>query len=292
MGAFFLRRPGDLGGGQAYALVDDLETRVAALDGDLLGAIAVPVQAGLADQQAQRPAQFLAGDPHPASHLIHCRGIHLSRHGDVDAGGRAVFAEHLPQYLAPLPGGDAGPGALDGGRHDIVAIDRRLAQRRQGGLDCGLVAAGPKGLQGGDLVALRLYVHLHDAGIRARGEWRFSGLVVAVHTDDLEVAALDVAHAPGVALHQLALDVAALYGLYHAALLGDAGHLRLGTGNQLLYLRLHHGGAVQQVAVFQQVGLQRQHLLHAQGPLLVPGAGQAQRLVPGGQLYRPGPGVL
>ncbi len=35
----------------------------------------------------------------------------------------------------------------------------------------------------------------------------------------------------------------------------------------------------------QQVALVRQHLLDAQRPLLVPGPGQPQRLVPGGQLH-------
>ena len=44
--------------------------------------------------------------------------------------------------------------------------------------------------------------------------------------------------------------------------------------------------------VLQQVGLVGQHLLHAQRPLLVPRARQAERLVPRRELDRTGPGLL
>ena len=50
--------------------------------------------------------------------------------------------------------------------------------------------------------------------------------------------------------------------------------------------------ALEDVVVLEQVGLEGQDLLHAQGPLLVPGPGQTQRLVPRRQLHGPGPGVL
>ncbi len=43
--------------------------------------------------------------------------------------------------------------------------------------------------------------------------------------------------------------------------------------------------------MLEQVGLEGQHLLHPQRPLLVPRPGQAERLVPGRQLHGPGPGV-
>ena len=92
--------------------------------------------------------------------------------------------------------------------------------------------------------------------------------------------------------HQLALDVAALDGPHHAALFIYAGHLRLGAPDERLHFSLDHRGAVEQVAVFEQVGFQCQHLLHAQRPLLVPGPWQAQCLVPGGQLNCAGPRVF
>ena len=43
----------DLLGRQADALVDDLEAGVAGADGDLLGAVGVPVEARLADEEPQ-----------------------------------------------------------------------------------------------------------------------------------------------------------------------------------------------------------------------------------------------
>ena len=50
--------------------------------------------------------------------------------------------------------------------------------------------------------------------------------------------------------------------------------------------------AVEDVLVLEQVRLEGQDLLDAQRPLLVPGPGQPERLVPGRQLHGPGPGPL
>ena len=50
--------------------------------------------------------------------------------------------------------------------------------------------------------------------------------------------------------------------------------------------------AVEEVGVFEQIGLEGDDLLHAQRPLLVPGARQAERLVPGRKLHGAGAGVL
>ena len=57
-------------------------------------------------------------------------------------------------------------------------------------------------------------------------------------------------------------------------------------------LRVDLRGAIEEVVVLQQVGLVGQDLLHAQRPLLVPRARQAERLVPGRQLDGAGAGVL
>ena len=72
-------------------------------------------------------------------------------------------------------------------------------------------------------------------------------------------------------------------------------HLRqFGAGFvlQRLDLALDLRRAVEDVAIVEKVGLIGHDLLHAQRPLLVPGARQAQRLVPGGQLHGAGAGVL
>ena len=44
-------------------------------------------------------------------------------------------------------------------------------------------------------------------------------------------------------------------------------------------------GTSKDVFIFEQVGFKRQNLLHAQRPLLIPRAGEAQRFVPSGQLH-------
>ena len=64
----------------------------------------------------------------------------------------------------------------------------------------------------------------------------------------------------------------------HLVQLGLRGVAQLGG------LRLHDLGSVEQVLVLQKVALVRQHLLHPQRPLLVPGSGQPECLVPRRQL--------
>src|SRR5262245_25319912 len=49
--------------------------------------------------------------------------------------------------------------------------------------------------------------------------------------------------------------------------------------------------ALEQVRVLEQIRLVGEHLLDTQRPLLVPRAREAQRLIPGRQLYGSGPGV-
>ena len=90
------------------------------------------------------------------------------------------------------------------------------------------------------------------------------------------------------------LDQARLHvgdGLDGAAVLLDHRHLGPGALGQLLDQAVHHLRALEDVGVLEQVGLVGQHLLDPQAPLLVPGAGQAHRLVPGRQLDRAGAGV-
>ena len=89
--------------------------------------------------------------------------------------------------------------------------------------------------------------------------------------------------------HQAALQL--VDGLEGAAEGEHVVELGLRRLDQLGGLGLDHRGAVEDVVVLEQVGLVGEHLLDAQRPLLVPRAGQAERLVPRRQLDRPGPGV-
>ena len=90
-------------------------------------------------------------------------------------------------------------------------------------------------------------------------------------------------------VHQGALHVGNR--LHGAAVLGDDGHLGARAVEQFGDEAVHHVRALEDVRVLEQVGLVGHHLLDAQRPLLVPGAGQAERLVPGGQLDRARAGV-
>ena len=76
-----------------------------------------------------------------------------------------------------------------------------------------------------------------------------------------------------------------------AAVLGDDRHLGPGALDQLVDEALHDLRPLEDVGVVEQVGLVGEDLLDPQAPLLVPGAGEAERLVPGGELDRAGAGV-
>ena len=95
-----------------------------------------------------------------------------------------------------------------------------------------------------------------------------------------------------VGFHQRALHVAALDGGDGAAHGVDDGEFGPGGLLQLVDLALDLQRAVEEVAIFEQVGLIGHDLLHAQRPLLVPRARQAERLVPGRKLHGAGAGVL
>ena len=86
----------DLLGRQPDALVDHLEAGVAGAYGDLLGAVGVPVEAGLADQQPQPLAELRAGARPPRPHL----GERLGAGADADRAadpGRARGTRRTPR---------------------------------------------------------------------------------------------------------------------------------------------------------------------------------------------------
>ena len=101
---------------------------------------------------------------------------------------------------------------------------------------------------------------------------------------------LDAADPLGLAADQALLEL--VDGGEGAALGQDVLELGPGRLGQLGRLGLDDVGALEDVVVLEQVGLEGEDLLHPQGPLLVPGAGQAEGLVPGRELEGPGPGVL
>ena len=161
----------------------------------------------------------------------------------------------------------------------------------------GRVAGGPPCLHVGTQLGLDRGVDPQDGAARpavaartgALGlEGRFGRLGEAVDPDHLQLAGLDAPDPLGLAAHQPRLQL--VDGLEGAAQLEHVlqlGPRRLG---HLVGLLLDDHRAVEDVAVLEQVRLEGQDLLDAQRPLLVPGPGQPERLVPGRQLHGPGPG--
>jgi hypothetical protein len=287
--ALLQRRGCDLRGRQADALVDDVHAGVAGPHGDLLGAVGVPVQARLADQDLQPPAERL-GDPVDLVAAAPRGGRPRLRQSPPHAGGRAVGTEDLAQRLRPLAGGTAGAGCGDRRRHDVLVLlarhARELGQRR---VDRALVARLAPAAQVGDLLGLDLGVDDENAALDVGGKRRGLGLGVLVDPDDDLLALLDAAHALAVGVDQRRLHVR--HRLDGAAVLLDHRHLRAGPLDELGDEAIHHLGALEDVGVLEQVGLVGEHLLDAQGPLLVPGPRQAERLVPGRELDRAGAGA-
>jgi hypothetical protein len=134
--------------------------------GDLLGAVAVAVEAGLADQDLGRAPERLGELAHRAAHrleaLVRDRGG-----GDGDPGRRAVLAEDRRARLRPLAGGDAGVGRADRRRHDVLPVRRRVAQAGERRLHLGLVAPVAEGAQALDLLALGGLVERGSVGALA-----------------------------------------------------------------------------------------------------------------------------
>ena len=140
----------------------------------------------------------------------------------------------------------------------------------------------------GDGLGLERRVDLQDGLVAA--ERGVGGLGEAVDADHDLLAGLDAADPLGVGCHEPALQLLdGGEGAPHAEHLVELGPCRL---DQLGGAGLDDVGAGEDVVVLEQVGLEGQHLLHPQRPLLVPRAGQAERLVPRRELEGAGPGVL
>src|SRR6185437_12898339 len=183
-----LRRVDDLLRRQANALVDHLHAGVARADGDLLGAVTMAVETGLADQESHAAAELLRHAVDVGADVVEAGDV--VAHGAADAGWRAVFAKGLAQRPAPFAGGDAGLRAVDRGRHDIAAALCSALQGRERILHRARVALRAPGFQPLDLVALSAVGHGEDR-LDAAGQRRRLGLGIFVDADHGLLAALD-----------------------------------------------------------------------------------------------------
>ena len=100
-------------GRQADALVDDVHADVARAHGDLLGAVGVAVEAGLADEDLQPAPERLADALDLLAQLGSSSVVAGAGGGLADAGRRAVLAEGVAQRRRPLAGRHARAGGRD-----------------------------------------------------------------------------------------------------------------------------------------------------------------------------------
>ena len=154
--------------------------------------------------------------------------------------------------------------------------------------DRGLVAVGSPLRDVVDRLGLDAGIDSEDGALAA--ERRRLGLGEAVDADDDLVAGLDPARPLGHRRHEPRLE--RLDRFERAAHRDDLVELGLRGVAQLGRVLLDDVRAVEDVVVLEQVALERQHLLHAQRPLLVPRLGQAERLVPRRQLDAASPRLL
>ena len=283
----------DLRRGEPDALVDHLEAGVAGADGDLLGAVGVPVEPRLADQEPQPAAELLAGGPHPLADVGQRRVGLAAAAGRGHAGGRAVLAEHLAQHAGPLPRGHAGAGAVQGRRHQVRVGAGGLAAARPAPARTGSGSRSARHFctdsqAAASTAGSTVMIAVSRSAVSGLGSVVSNLLTPTTTSSPLSIRRRRSACEPT----SCALHVAGLDGRDRAAHLLHAGHLGPGALDELGDLLLDDDRAVEQVLVLEQVGLEGQHLLQPQRPLLVPRPRQAQRLVPGRQLDRAGAGVL
>lgn len=147
-------------------LVNHLHSAISGPHGDLLRAIGMAVEPGLADQELE-PAAKLARDR--VDSLAHRR--ELARIGArrlPHAGGRAVFAKDLAQRGPPFAGGHASLRRRDGRLHDVAPLSGRAPEIPER-LGHGRVVAGlAPGGKAGDRFPLDVFGNGEDAAVLTR----------------------------------------------------------------------------------------------------------------------------
>jgi hypothetical protein len=175
------------------------------------------------------------------------------------------------------------------GRCPSCSATADLRELLECAIDGGLVALALPALERFATLTLDLGIRRQDPAVGAGGEWGVLGLGEGVLPHDLDLALLDLGDARAVGLDELLFHVGD--GLDRTAMILDGAHLLASALGQLVGERLHHVRALEDVGVVEQIGLVGEDLLDPQAPLLVPGPGQTERLVPGGKLDRASPGA-
>ena len=162
-------------------------------------------------------------------------------------------------------------GQGDGGGHDVRRALGGASQVVERALHVGAVAAGAPRLDVGDHLRLHPWIDPHDRV--GATEWRCRGLGEAVHADDDLFTRFDTAGAVGQGAHEAPFQcVDRRERAPEAQHVVEFGLGRFGEVRRELF---HGERSVEQVVVLEQVGLEGEHLLHPQRPLLIPWMRQA-----------------
>ena len=253
-------RGDDLLRGEPDALVDDLETGVPCPDGNLLGAVAVPVQAGFAHQQAQPGSELFAGG---ADSLAHLRQLAANvstgnPHGSGNPCGRTVLTKDVTQCLGPLTGGDASPGSLQRSWHEVDPGLGVFDQPRKRGLGSfaprvGGVAVSAPCDNGGGSLCLDVLVNSLDRCIKVGGERVGFGRLEPVDADHDVLAGLDTLAPQRMRGHQGRFHVARLDRRHRSTHLLHPVDLGPGSSREVCHLGLDNARSGEQVVVLEQV---------------------------------------
>ena len=199
------------------------------------------------------------------------------------------MTESLAQDIAPFARGDPGFRGGNRGRHNVAAIERGCAQipkRIRHGLRIARISPAGEAL---DLLGFGLGIHCHDR-IIARGERAGFAVLIGVDPDHSHIAAFNLPNPCGVGVDQTRLHIFdRLYGSAHGI---DQCQLSPRALLECCDFAFHRGIFVEQILIFQKIGFIGHNLLHPQRPLLIPGARQAQSLIPSGQLHSAGTGLF
>ena len=192
--------------------------------------------------------------------------------GGADAGRRAVLAEHLAQTSGPLAGGAAGVGQRDRGRHDVRRSTRRPgAARRARASTASASRLDRQACTSAISSASTVRVDLQDRLLAA--ERRRRGLGEAVDADD-DLLARSRCGACARRSDRTRRPFSSSIASNAPPSASTSSSSAVRRVDQLRRLRLDHLRAVEDVVVLEQVGLEREHLLHPQRPLLVPRRGR------------------
>ena len=123
-------------------MVDDLETRIASSHGNLLGAVGVTIEAGLAHQESKGRSLGSSGRLHLGTHLSECLGTRRRREGGGNSGGCAVLTEHLTKGSGPFTCGHTCTCARKRGLHQVGLGGSLGSESGQGCVHRRLIALG------------------------------------------------------------------------------------------------------------------------------------------------------